>query len=221
MRRLTVGLALAASLAWPVAAQDTAGGGDATDARSALQQLQVLLSDMGRSVGQDVPDIGPVLGPLVDRAFAVTPGPDGGQWGWSIFWDIEDTVTNGQSLERKEDWVPVFSNAAECQARYRAPVLHFERVEVPAGRGHHCVTAQVSPDDPTAWVLRATWVVEAPNRRLGLRLGAAATVSDYADPATVVAGIGEPQVPALVALSGEIGRLSATLLAPDAAGEGH
>lgn len=220
MRRVILGLALAASLAGPVAAQDVAGRGDATDARAALQGLQALLSDMAASVGQDVPDISPIVGPLIDNAFAVTPGPAGGQWAWSIAWDIENTVTTGVVLERDEDWVPVFANAAECQALHGAPVLHFERVEVPHGRGHHCVTAQVSPDDPTVWILQATWVIEDPGHRLGLRLGAAATVSDYADPAAVVASIGEPQVPALVALSGEVGRLSATLLVPDDAGAG-
>lgn len=220
MRIWMTAMAMAAALAAgaPARAQAAVTSGPdaaALDEVAALvDQLSATLSELADGLDVDVPDLGPLFRPLFETALPELPDEDG-ESSFAIGFNFTTTVTDAATLEREDDWMPVYADAQSCAAvRPGMAVVHFERLPVEGGAGHHCVAVGPGEEDADAWLLVATWVIETPQRRLESRVGAAAATGADGASGTyaAAAAIGDPQIPALIALSTRLGETATDML---------
>lgn len=209
-----IGLTAAILAAPAVRAQETDAFRESNTAgmRQMLDKLQGQLNLLAEGTDIEVPDIGPIFAPMF--AAAQPDLPEDADFSFSIGFNIKTSLTDGDALEPDEDRTPYHADAQACAADQPGySVVYFERLVIEDGVGHHCVTVGPGEQDPEAWLLFASYLVETRQRRLESRFGAAAVastdgISTYAE----ALAIGDPQVAALIAVSDQIGLTSTRIL---------
>lgn len=185
-------------------------GDDAREALATLEGLQAEFNALARSIGQEAPDLRALFAPIFEAVFDGVP--DDGEVSFSVGFRFRTQTTTAAQLEDAEETPPVHADAGACQAeRPHMAVVHFERLNVPGGRGSHCVLHGPSTDSPGAWVMVGEYRVETPQRRLFSRVGAAAVAGDAEADTVTASVIGESQLSALIALSAQMGRTATEL----------
>lgn len=194
---------------------------DPAEVQQLIDQLQGLLVQLSEGTGMEVPDLGPVFTPLFEAA--LLPVLEDADASFGLAFKINSSVTNGEELQADADQTPAYADAQACAADQPGrSVVYFERLVVRGGVGHHCVTTGPGTLQPEAWLLSASYVVEAANRRLESRFGAAVSAgTDDASAYAASLAIGDPRAAALIAVSDQIGVTATRLLldsaVPDAA----
>lgn len=207
-----MGLAMATTPAFAQNAGDPYAA-DQAEVTRLVNELTAALTSLAEGLDITVPDLGPLFAPVFQAAFPDLP--EEGESSFSIGFNFETSVTDAEVLERRDGWTPVFSDAQACAAAEPGmAVVYFERLAVAGGAGHHCILTGPGDQDPQAWMLFATYVIETPQRRLETRVGAASATGEDGDDGTyaAAAAIGEPQVPAMIVLANRLGKTATDML---------